>query len=91
MKLSDPVAVAIIVAVAPTVTSIGSCMVAVNTSAKVDSVEQKVEVVHKATNSLTDRLVTVTRSDALQEGHAEGVADEKARTLPNRIDQGARK
>ncbi len=35
----------------------------------------QIEAVHKATNSLTDRLVATTRSDALQEG----IASEKTR------------
>lgn len=41
-------------------------------------IAQKVEIVHKATNSMVDKLVNVTRSDALQEGKAVGKAEEKA-------------
>lgn len=41
---------------------------------------RKIEEVHKATNGMSERLTAVTRSDALQEGHSAGVADEKART-----------
>jgi hypothetical protein len=45
-------------------------------------VSLKVELVHKATNSMHDALVKTTRSDALQEGHAAGVAEQK-RLDPN--------
>lgn len=38
----------------------------------------KVEQIHRATNSMKDALVATTRSDALQEGHTAGVAEEKA-------------
>jgi Na+/phosphate symporter len=39
---------------------------------KLDAVAQKVEEVHLATNSLTDRLVETTRSDAHAAGLKEG-------------------
>lgn len=70
----DPTAVMIaaIVAIPPTIGSICAVLISLNTNAKV-------EVVHKATNSLTEKLVSTTKSDALQEGHSKGVADEKAR------------
>ncbi len=42
---------------------------------QMDEVTVKVEEVHKATNSLTDRLVELTDREA----HARGVADEKKR------------
>lgn len=71
MKLSDTVLVALIAATPPTILSAGSLITSLKT-------QDKVEVIHKATNSLTDRLVAVTRSDALQEGHADGVKDQKA-------------
>lgn len=35
----------------------------------------KVEEIHKATNSMKDELVAVTRKDALAEGHLAGVAE----------------
>lgn len=59
-------------------TSLPATIIAWRTDSKVERVAEKVEVVHKATNSLTDRLVDVTRSDALQEGHSAGVKDQKA-------------
>ncbi len=46
-----------------------------NLAEKVDKVSEKVEEVHKATNSLTDRLVESTA----KESHAAGIRDEKAR------------
>lgn len=66
------VLIALIAAIPPTVASVAAVIISLNTNAKV-------EVVHKATNSLTEKLVSVTRTDALQEGHADGVKDEKAR------------
>lgn len=44
---------------------------------KVEVVAEKVEEVHKATNSLTDRLVETTKTEA----HAAGVKEEKDRTV----------
>lgn len=66
------VLIALIASLPPTVAAIVAVV-------KVQVVAEKVEVVHKATNSLTDRLVNATRADALQEGHTQGVADEKAK------------
>ncbi len=42
---------------------------------------RKIEAVHIATNSLTDRLVATTRSDATQAGIAEGRKIEKESSL----------
>lgn len=42
-------------------------------------VKDQIEVVHKATNSMKDDLVALTRSDATQKGHTQGVADQKAK------------
>lgn len=58
---------------------------------KVDQVAEKVEVIHKATNSLTEQLVESTASDSLQKGRTQGAADEKSRAagkvlLPDRYD-----
>lgn len=73
------VVIALIVGLPPTIGSIASLVISLRTSDKVQVVAEKVEVVHKATNSLTDRLVNTTRSDALQEGHTQGLADAKAK------------
>lgn len=55
-------------------------VVLANTSAKqdakLDQVAEKVEAVHVATNSLTDRLVETTKVEA----HAAGVKEEKERS-----------
>ena len=40
-------------------------------SEKLDDISQKVEEVHKATNSLTDRLVETTEKEAFLRGSAE--------------------
>lgn len=69
--MSDAVLVAIIAAVPPTVVSLVAVVVALIGN-------RKIEVVHKATNSMKDQLVAVTKSDSFQKGHAAGVADEKA-------------
>lgn len=69
--MSDAVLVALIAAVPPTVVSVVAVVVAmINT--------RKIEIIHKATNSMKDELVKVTQSDSFQKGHAAGVADEKA-------------
>lgn len=72
------VIIALIATVPPTITAAGAVVVALRTAWKVDLVAEKVEVVHKATNSLTAQLVETTRSDAKQEGHTAGVAEQKA-------------
>lgn len=72
------VLIAVIASVPPTLTAAGALVVALKTQDKVAVVADKVEVVHRATNSMKDALVKVTRSDALQEGHAQGVTDQKA-------------
>ncbi len=41
-------------------------------NARLDAVAERVEEVHKATNSLTDRLVETTRTDAHAAGFKEG-------------------
>lgn len=79
MKVNDLVIVALITATPPTIASVAALVVSIRTSEKVEVVSERVEIVHKATNSLTDRLVSVTRSDALQEGAANEKADEKDR------------
>lgn len=73
------VLVALVAATPPTIA-------ALRVDAKVEKVAAQVEVVRHATNSLTDRLVITTRSDALQEGHTAGVKDAKraAKESPNK-------
>ncbi len=46
-------------------------------TSKIDDVASKVEVVHKATNSLKDELVISTDKAARAEGHAAGILDAK--------------
>ena len=69
---SDSVLVALIGSVPPTVVALVGLVVSVLNN-------RKIEVVHKATNSMSDKLVAATRASALQEGHTQGVADEKAK------------
>ena len=66
--MSDPVLLAIIASVPPTLASIAALVVSLRNG-------RKVEEVHKATNSMKDALVAAAKL----EGHAQGVADEKAR------------
>ncbi len=40
---------------------------------------RRIKEVHAATNGMKDQLVAATRSDAMQQGHTAGAADEKAR------------
>jgi hypothetical protein len=44
---------------------------------------RKIEVVHKATNSLTDRLVETTKLAS----HAEGMKDEKANVAAAKVEE----
>lgn len=66
--MTDAISIALIVAVPTTITSVATLIVAVKSA-------QKVEEVHRATNSMKDALVAA----ALIEGHAKGVQDEKSR------------
>jgi hypothetical protein len=66
--LSDTVLVAVLATIPPTLLGAAALVVALKTT-------KKVEQVHKATNSLTDRLVASTRVEA----HAAGVKEEKER------------
>lgn len=82
------VLVAALVAVPPTIASMASIFVALQTSVKVERtadkvsetatkvgrVEDRVEEVHRATNSLTDRLVESTKINALTVGQIKGHA-----------------
>src|ERR1035437_9938456 len=69
---------ATIVSLPPTITASVSLVVALRTSDKVEVVVGKVEEVKKATDGLTSKLVATTKSDALQKGHAQGVAAQKS-------------
>ena len=72
MSLDLTTVIAAFIATLPaTIAAIGALIVSLRNGIKV-------EEVHKATNSMKDALVAVTRSDALQEGHAAGVAEVKA-------------
>lgn len=72
MEFSEQVLLALVAAVPPTLTAAAALVVSLRTN-------RAVEQVHQATNSMKDQLVAVTRSDALQEGHAAGVAEGKAK------------
>lgn len=64
--MTDPVLIALIAAVPPTLASVAALIVSIVTM-------RKTEKVHIATNSMKDALVAA----ALKEGHAAGVKDEK--------------
>ena len=65
--MSDPLILALIVAIGPTLASVAALIVALKT-------KTKVEEVHVATNSMKDALVAAARSN----GHIQGVKDERA-------------
>ena len=44
---------------------------------------RKITEIKKATDGMKDELVKVTRSNALKEGHAQGVIDEKTHAATN--------
>lgn len=73
-----------IAALPATIAAVTAMIYAIKSAARVQLVEAKVETVvvaidqvHKSTNSMKDALVQSTRRDALQEGHAAGVKDQK--------------
>ena len=66
--MSDPIILALIAGIPPTLASLSALIISLRNGKKVDEV-------HKATNSMKDALVKA----ALIEGHAAGVAEEKAR------------
>jgi hypothetical protein len=43
----------------------------------------KIEIVHKATNSMREQLVSVTASDSFQKGETTGAARERDRAASN--------
>jgi hypothetical protein len=81
--MSDQVLIAFAASLAPTLLATATLVVAMRGVRKVEQVARVTEEVHKATNSLTDRLVETTRTDA----HARGVLDEKERAESQQPDQ----
>lgn len=63
--MSDAVLVAIIVGIPATLGAIGSIIVGIRTT-------RKIEAVHLATNSMKDALVKVTGEEAFARGKKEG-------------------
>jgi len=66
--MSEQVVVAFLASLPPTLLALATLVIGIRNT-------RKVEEVHKATNSLTDRLVASTKLEA----HALGVREEKAR------------
>ncbi len=64
--------------VAQIITSLATLVAACGAVAMSFRNSRKIEEVHKATNSLTDRLVETTKTEA----HAAGVKEEKDRVQP---------
>lgn len=75
--MSEPVLIAFMASVPPTLLALATLVVSIKSS-------RKVEAVHKATNSLTDRLVASTALEAHAAGVKQGTEDEKARTKPHK-------
>lgn len=69
--MNDVVLIAGIASIAPTVVALATLVTSIQNGRKSDKII-------KATDGLTESLVNVTRSDAMQAGHKEGVAQEKA-------------
>lgn len=67
--------IAIIMAVAPTISSVASLIVALRASDKVEAVAVQVEEVRHATNSMKDALV----AGASREGVTKGIKQERNR------------
>jgi len=73
--LSEPVAVAIISSVPPTLAACAALVISLRNGRHVNSLTIRVEEVHKATNSLADRLVEATRAAAHAAGRREGLEE----------------
>src|ERR1017187_10180772 len=69
---------AIIGAVAPTISSVAAFVMAWRTTTKVEAVDVKVEHVQKQTDGLKDALVASTRKQSLQEGEIAGKKEGRA-------------
>jgi hypothetical protein len=65
---SEAVLVALIVGIPATLGAIGAIIIGIRTT-------RKIELVHKATNSMKDALVAVTEKEALARGKKEGRAE----------------
>jgi type III secretory pathway component EscS len=70
--MTDQVLLAIITAIPPTVAAVAGLIIGIVNRGKIKEI-------HIATNSMKDALVAATRSEALMEGHAAGVAQEQSR------------
>jgi hypothetical protein len=70
--MTDQVLLAIITSVPPTIAAIAGLIIGIINSGKIREI-------HVATNSMKDALVAATRSEALIEGHAAGVAQEQSK------------
>jgi len=69
--MSDAVVISLITGVTTTIASIVAAWVSITNAKTIKDLE-------KNTNSIKDALVAATRASALQEGHTQGVADQKA-------------
>lgn len=76
--MNDTLWIAMLAVLPATIGAIGALIVSIKGN-------QKIEAVHRATNSLQDKLVEATRLAAIAAGRLEGIAEEKARA--NRTDQ----
>ena len=63
----------IITSVATLATALGSVLVSLRNSRKLDSQSQNVEKIEKATNSMKDALVQATAKASEAKGHAAGL------------------
>jgi len=72
--VSEALVVAIVTSVPPTLAAVVTLVVGLRSSRKI---ARRVEEVHRATNSLTDRLVASTRLEA----HAAGIKEERERQM----------
>jgi hypothetical protein len=68
--MSDPVLISLIVATGPTLIGLYTLYLQYHN-------KNAIQEIKTATDGMKTELVKVTRSDALQEGHSAGVADQK--------------
>lgn len=77
------VLLAVIAGLPSFIAAMTSAIVTIRNSRRIREVSNTVDAVQKATNGMKDELIKVTRSDAHQAGHSEGVADQKLATAEN--------
>ena len=76
--MSEPILIAFISSLPPTLAACAALVISTKNGRHVNELTIRIEEVHKATNSLADRLIEATRAAA----HAAGVVEGRAEKPP---------